>query len=113
MKSLLPIGMVLAVASATAQQLPSNDSRVVRFEVTEGTAMNVDVSKDGRTIVFDLLGDIYRVPFAGGNAQRITTGPAFDAQPVFSADGQQIAFVSDRDGAANIWVADANGQQLR
>ena len=52
--------------------------------------MNVDVSPDGRTIVFDLLGDLYMMPIAGsghGLATRLTSGPAFDMQPRFSPDG--------------------------
>src|SRR5687768_11260785 len=71
-------------------------ARNVTFEVTEGTAMNLDVSPDGQTIVFDLLGDIYTVPVGGGTASRLTSGMAFDGHPVFSPDGQRIAFVSDR-----------------
>ncbi len=45
--------------------------------------MNVDVSPDGRTLAFDLLGDIYTMPVGGGKATAITHGMAFDAQPAF------------------------------
>ena len=71
--------------------------------------MNVDVSPDGRTIAFDLLGDIYTMPIAGGRPTRITSGLAFDMQPRFSPDGRLIAFTSDRGGGDNIWVMNADG----
>ncbi|MGH7410255.1 MAG: hypothetical protein ACREJ6_04235, partial [Candidatus Methylomirabilis sp.] len=74
--------------------------------------MNLDVSPDGQTIVFDLLGDIYTLPIAGGTARLIVGGPSWDHQPRFSPDGKWIAFCSDRDGASNLWVMDAQGGQL-
>lgn len=83
------------------------------FDTSEGTWMNVDVSPDGRQIVFDLLGDIYTMPIAGSGtaaATRIAAGPAFDMQPRFSPDGKRIAFTSDRDGLWNIWTMDPDGK---
>lgn len=81
----------------------------VRFTTAEGTWMNVDVSPDGRTLVFDLLGDIYVLPVAGGRATRIAGGTVFDMQPRFSPDGRRIAFISDRDGNFNIWTMNPDG----
>ena len=75
--------------------------------------MNVDVSPDGRTIAFDLLGDIYTMPIAGGTPTRISSGLAFDMQPRFSPDGRLIAFTSDRGGGDNIWVMNADGSAPR
>ncbi|HUQ81913.1 MAG TPA: amidohydrolase, partial [Gemmatimonadaceae bacterium] len=71
--------------------------------------MSLDVSPDGRTIVFDLLGDLYTLPITGGAATRISSGMSFDAQPRWSPDGRSIVFVSDRSGADNIWTVDADG----
>src|SRR5437667_5858883 len=64
----------------------------VPFETTvdEGTSISLDVSPDGKTIVFDLLGDLYLLPFAGGTATRITSGPAWDCQPRYAPDGKHI-----------------------
>ena len=74
------------------------------IDVTQGTWMNLDVSPDGKTIVFDLLGDLYLLPITGGEAQPLTSGLAWDMQPRFSPDGQWIAFTSDRGGGDNIWI---------
>jgi imidazolonepropionase-like amidohydrolase/Tol biopolymer transport system component len=85
----------------------------VRFETDEGTWMNVDVSPDGRWVVFDLVGDIYRVAMAGGRAERLTSGRAFDHQPRYSPDGTTVVFVSDRSGKDNLWFMDASGANPR
>ncbi|HXF95088.1 MAG TPA: hypothetical protein VNI61_03185, partial [Gemmatimonadales bacterium] len=86
------------------QPLPLAPARKATFTATRGTWMSLDVSPDGKTIVFDLLGDLYTVPIGGGKATRITDGMAFDAQPRFSPDGQSVVFVSDRSGGDNVWV---------
>ena len=87
--------------------------RDVEIDVTEGTWMSVDVSPDGRTIAFDLLGDIYLLPIEGGEARAITSGVAWDMQPRFSPDGTRIAFTSDRGGGDNIWVMGSDGSEPR
>ncbi len=85
----------------------------VHFTTDEGTWMNVDVSPDGRTIVFDLLGDIYTMPLSGGKATPLRTGIAWEVQPRFSPDGKKILFTSDAGGADNIWVMNADGTEAR
>jgi imidazolonepropionase-like amidohydrolase/Tol biopolymer transport system component len=85
----------------------------LEFDTSEGTWMNVDVSPDGRQIVFDLVGDIYTMPIGGSGASaatRITSGPAFDMQPRFSPDGRKIVMASDRDGLWNVWTIDVDGK---
>jgi tricorn protease-like protein len=84
--------------------LPLAEARKASFTATEGTWISLDVSPDGRTIVFDLLGDLYTLPITGGKATRITEGLAYDAAPRFSPDGQSIVFVSDRSGGDNVWI---------
>ena len=86
------------------EKLPLEVGRHLRYTAHEGSWMSVDVSPDGRTLVFDLLGDLYTLPLAGGHATRLTRGMAFDAQPRFSPDGQAIVFTSDRGGGENLWI---------
>ncbi len=85
------------------------DARKITFTTSDATWASLDVSPDGKTIVFDLLGDIYAVPIAGGAAARLTSGPAYDCQPRFSPDGRTIAFTSDRGGIDNVWLMNADG----
>jgi Tol biopolymer transport system component/imidazolonepropionase-like amidohydrolase len=94
-------------------KLPLPTPRQLKFTTSEGTWMSLDVSPDGRTIVFDLLGDIYTLPIEGGKATRITFGNPHDMQPRFSPDGKTIAFVSDRDGNDNVWLMSPDGGNLR
>ncbi len=81
----------------------------VSIDTSETTWSNVTVSPDGKTLVFDMLGDIYSVPITGGDATALTSDIAWNYQPAFSPDGSKIAFVSDRAGGDNLWVMDANG----
>ena len=82
----------------------------VEFTVSEGTWMSLDVSPDGKTVVFDLLGDLYSMPVAGGAATPLRQGIAWEVQPRFSPDGKKILFTSDAGGGDNIWMMDADGK---
>ncbi len=85
------------------------DADTVALSLEEGTWMNLDVSPDGKLIVFDLLGDIFTLPISGGKAKLIAGGLSYDVQPKFSPDGQKISFTSDRSGGDNIWIMDRDG----
>lgn len=111
----------LALACATVHAAGKDDkpkwdvnaahgpTKVVKFSTDEGTWIDLDVSPDGRTIVFDLLGDLYLLPIDGGSAKRISSGPAWDVQPRFSPDGREVAFTSDRGGGNNLWRMPVDG----
>ena len=88
---------------------PPGPSKTIAFQTDEGTWMDVDVSPDGRELVFALMGDLYRMPITGGAATRITSGMAWDIQPKWSPDGSRIAFTSDRGGGNNLWTIAADG----
>ena len=92
---------------------PSGATKSISIDTDEGTWMNLDVSPDGKEIVFDLLGDIYKIPVAGGKATVLASGMAFEVQPRFSPNGKFISFTSDKEGADNIWVMNADGSGKR
>lgn len=85
----------------------------VTFTTDEGTWTSLDVSPDGKTIVFDLLGDIYSMPITGGKATCLRSGLAWEVQPRFSPDGSKISFTSDAGGGDNIWYMNADGSKAK
>ena len=87
--------------------------KTFNLNTDEGTWMNLDISPDGKTIVFDMLGDIYTMPVTGGKAKALRTGLAFEVQPRYSPDGTYISFTSDAGGGNNIWVMTADGQNAK
>lgn len=104
----------VATESATWDvNAPQGEFKTVDIKVNEGTWMNVDLSPDGRYIVFDLLGDIYRMPAKGGDAELLRGGIGWQMQPVYSPNGEYIAFTSDESGGDNIWVMRADGSDAR
>lgn len=92
------------------QKLPHH---TLNKQFDEGTWMNLDVSPDGQWIVFDLFGDIYKMPITGGTATVLSAGPSFDLQPRFSPDGKFISFTSDKNGGDNIWYMKADGSDKK
>lgn len=96
---------VNAPQGATIRQVP--------IKTDEGTWMDVDISPDGKTLAFTLLGDIYIMPISGGTPTRIAEGMAWEVHPRFSPDGKRIAFTSDRGGGDNIWLMNADGSDKK
>lgn len=90
--------------------LPLKPKRSIPLQTTEGSWMSLDISPDGKTIVFDLMGDIYTIPASGGKATAVTKGIAFDTHPRYSPDGKKILFTSDRSGSENLWIIDTEKQ---
>ena len=120
---LVYLTLSVLLTSVSANEVPAEDKAVEKWDVnnppyptheipidvTSGTWMNLDVSPDGKEIIFDMLGDLYRMPISGGEAKAITSSISWEMQPRFSPDGKTIAYTSDAEGGDNIWLMDADG----
>lgn len=70
---------------------------------------HTSISPNGQTIAFAYKGDLFTVPTKGGKAQQLTSNAAYDAYPIWSPDGQKIAFASDREGSFDVYVINKEG----
>lgn len=104
---------IAATLALVAGPLRAEEARQLAYDATEATWAQPALSPDGAWLWFDLLGDIYRMPATGGDAQAVLAGPAFERNPVPSPDGRWIAFISDRSGVTNLWVARSDGSDAR
>ncbi len=103
------LALPLFAQSPKKPGLPLKPERKIEFTTDEATWLSLTLTPDGKTIIFELLGDLYSLPITGGEAKPVTTGMAFDSQPSVSPDGKRIAFVSDRDGSENLWICNLDG----
>lgn len=114
---LLPVLMALPANAAEPVKekkkwevnAPPGEVKTVQLDTRSGTWMSVDVSPDGKQIVFDMLGDLYLLAIDGGDAKALTHSMAWEMQARFSPDGKQIAYMSDAGGGDNIWVMNVDG----
>ncbi len=67
------------------------------------------ISPAGDKIAFTYKGDIYTVSANGGEAKQLTTSQSYEYMPIWSPDGQKIAFASDRNGNFDIYVVSIEG----
>ena len=104
-----------SVAEVLGTPFPLQMLQEIGFTTNEGTWMALDISPNGKTIVFDLLGDLYLLPIEGGDAVPLTQGLAWDQSPKFSPDGNSVFFISDRRAYKNVWrvsIADRSVHQV-
>ena len=112
---LLPVAVVATILVAQPALAQDADGwRTIEFETTEVTEADVALSPDGQSLVFTMLGHLFRLPVEGGTAEQLTFGPYYDSEPAFSPEGRRVAFVSDRDESdGNVFVLDLANQQIR
>lgn len=103
----------LIIAALTALFTGFSQQADASQTVTPLWLRDVQVSPDGSQVLFCYKGDIYKVSVNGGTAVRLTTQDSYECSPVWSADGRQIAFASDRHGNLDIFVMAAEGGVAR
>lgn len=94
--------IILAAAALMAAGADASEAQWMRYPA---------ISPDGTTIAFAYKGDIFTVPSQGGTATRLTTMPSYEYMPVWSPDGNMLAFASDRGGTFDVYVMPAKGGQ--
>jgi Tol biopolymer transport system component/imidazolonepropionase-like amidohydrolase len=102
---------LISLSALAASFTPPADRAEIRL--TQGTNMAIALSPDGKTIVCDLQGTLWKMTVSGGKATAITDELGDARQPAFSPDGKRIAFQSYRDGNWHIWTVAPDGSQLR
>ncbi|HKE25949.1 MAG TPA: amidohydrolase family protein [Bryobacteraceae bacterium] len=105
--------LLLAAAIAVAQHIASSAAMRRTVTVTKGTNIAATVSPDRRTIVIDLQGSLWAIPFQGGSARRLTDPLLEPARPDYSPKGDAIAFQAYQGGTFHIWTIKPDGSGLR
>jgi tricorn protease len=110
----------LDLASRKAVPVPVNINAETQESMSEmrtfaSKAEDYDLAPNGRRIAFSTHGEIFTAPVDEGDVRQITENPARDQDVRYSPDGKSLAFISDRSGREEIYVAasDAMGDATK
>ena len=102
---LVLVACVSFTLASPAREKESDRTRTISFDTNQFTQSSISVSPDGKTLLFDVLGNLYTVPILGGHATQITHGSAWNMQPKYAPDGEKISYISDRGGVFELWIS--------
>jgi tricorn protease len=89
-----------------AAETEENASEVATFN---SQADDFDLAPSSRRIALSIHGEIFIVPVEDGDIKQVTEGPARDRNVSYSPDGKMLAYISDRSGREEIYVAAVDG----
>ncbi|MCI4671695.1 MAG: amidohydrolase family protein [Bacteroidia bacterium] len=95
------------------KELPLEPKRSYKLKTNQGTWMSLDVSPDGKKLVFDMLGDVYMLPIEGGKAEQVIGGLSYETHPKFSPDGKSLVMTTDKSGSENIWTYELESKEWK
>ena len=96
-------------ASTPAEKLPVASAHTASIKLHQGGDFSVTLTPDGSRLAFDLVGGIWAMNPADGNAEALTEITESNGNPAFSPDGQWIAYASVRDGFHQIMLINKDG----
>ena len=103
----LALLLTMAASHPVAGQVESGGPHAIRM------VGNPTLSPEGDRVVFAWIGEIWSAKIDGSDLRRLTTNDANDKQPIYSPNGERIAFVSNRNGSNQIYVMDRDGTDVR
>ncbi len=113
--SLLCLAALILIGGLAGLQGDEHKTQTGQQTLTlrEGTNIAATVSPDQKSVVMDLQGSLWSIPFAGGVAKQLTDPMMEPARPNYSPKGGLVAFQAFKGGTFHIWTMNPDGTGLR